>query len=102
MNNMEDEKDFKTAFRLANTGNITVEKQRELAMHPSWVVRERLGGNPFLHFEVFDQLASDEDKDVRMAVAWNQNTPIDTFDKLLLDGDKDIRIAVLFNLNNRR
>ena len=49
--------------------------------------------------EMIEELAEDEDKDVRKEVAKNPNTPVDILRKLAGDGDRFVKNAVLKNPN---
>ena len=57
-------------------------------------VRVAVAYNENTPASILEQLANDDYRDVRLAVAGNSNTPVATLEKLADDGNETVRIIV--------
>ena len=86
-------------INLLENNNASPEMIEELAEDEDKDVRKEVVYNPKTPVEVLRKLAEDEDKDVRKEVAYNPKTPVEVLRKLAGDEDKDVRWGAIRNPN---
>lgn len=85
-------------YRIYNGVNYnaySVEDLRELAIHPNPEVRAHVASHRRTSTDILEKLASDEDENVRICVAINENTPIAVLEKL----SENTALGVAMNKN---
>ena len=86
-------------LNLLENNNASPEMIEELAEDEDFEVRQEVAEHPNTPAEVLRKLAEDENWEVRREVARNPRTPAEVFMKLAEDGDKYVKEAVTNNPN---
>jgi len=86
-------------FNLLDNQNTSPEMLEELAEDEDWQVRSGVAYNPNTSVEVLMKLAEDKNKNVRYELARNPNTRVELLGKLADDKDWDVRCQVAYNRN---
>ena len=84
-------------INLMENNNASPEMIEELAENEDWQVRKEVANNPKAPAEVLRKLVEDENKSVKYKVINNPSTPVDILKKLADDKDKGVRKEVTKN-----
>lgn len=83
----------------ANNSNTPSDVLRDLASHPSIIIRKYVAMNPNLPSDLMLKFANHTDKDIRSSVAFNPSVTPDILRKMSDDPEDEVRSAVASNTN---